>query len=189
MSRHRPRHKRRDRPPEDDLAGRLTLTADHFADARRASDIQLSVQAHNTGQRPLFVALRSRQLSFLVEGPDGLVRCAPQSPGHYIPRDLFRTLQHGKHVHMNVRLREICPRNTFERSGLYRVVPQLHLRHNGREYGLDAATGKVSVRDPGIPGGTHRFSDDVTLVRITRGTAPFYYRRPSTVPTQVVPGR
>lgn len=165
----------------------MTLTATHYADARRPTDIQLSVQAHNTGERPVFVALRSRMLSFHVLGPNGVVRCQRPSVDHAVPRDLFRTLHHGKHVHMDVLLAEVCPPGTFDRPGLYFAIPELHADADGRQYGLSAITGLVTTRDPGDPGGTHQVEDDATLIRVTRGRRSFYRARPRQLPTRVLP--
>jgi hypothetical protein len=154
----------------------------------RPTDVSLSVQAHNVGQRPLFIAVRSRMLSFDVEGPEGVVRCPQPSGNHKVPRDLFRLLHHTNHVHMDVMLTEVCPQGTFERPGLYLVTPTLHADAAGREYGLIAATGVVSTRDPGKVSGTHRLDDDATLVRMRRGSRPFYSEAPRTLPTRVLPG-
>lgn len=187
---YRPRRRgpMRRRPPRDELGATMALTADHFADASIGSDVSLSVQAHNVGQRPVFVALRSRMLSFRVLTPTGqMVRCERQSMNHHVPRDLFATLHHGKHKHMNVRLAEICPARTFARPGLYAVVPTLHADADGSQYGLSALTGRISVRDPGDVGGTHVVTDDMTLVRITRGRRPAYMGPPRSMPTRIVP--
>jgi hypothetical protein len=190
-SRHRPRPPRmqpRAEPvAEDDLGARMTLTATHYADARRPTDIELSVQAHNAGERPLFVALRSRMLSFRVIGPDGLVRCRRPSEQHAVPRDLFRQLHHDKHVHMNVLLAEVCPQGTFDRPGLYFAIPRLYADADGRQYGLSAMTGVVTTRDPGDPSGTHAVDDDATLIRVTHGRRPFYRGAPRQLPTRLLP--
>lgn len=190
-SMHRPRRRqtspRPDPPAQDDLGARMTLTATHYADAQRPTEIQLSVQAHNTGERPVFVALRSRMLSFRVQGPNGEVRCPRPSVEHAVPRDLFQTLHHGKHVHMDVLLAEVCPPGTFDRPGLYFAIPELVADADGRQYGLSAITGLVTTRDPGDPGGTHQVEDDATLIRVTRGRRPFYRGRPRQLPTRVLP--
>jgi hypothetical protein len=189
-STHRPRaviDPPRRQETKDELAARMTLTASHHTDAARPTDVSLSVQAHNTGQRELFIALRSRMLSFMVDGPTGRVRCQRQSSGHQVPRDLFRTLHHGKHVHMEVSLSEVCPPGTFDRPGLYRAVPILLADANGAQYGLSAITGTVTTRDPGAPSGTHRSDDDGTLIRLRKGRMRFYRERPMQIPTRVLP--
>ncbi|MCA9622565.1 MAG: hypothetical protein KC731_26270, partial [Myxococcales bacterium] len=121
-TKHRPKRRnltpRPPPPPSDDLAARMTLTTTHYSDAGRPTEVALSVQAHNAGERPVFVALRSRMLSFRVEGPDGAVECRRPSVDHAVPRDLFHKLQQGKHIHMDVLLAEVCPPGTFDRPGL-----------------------------------------------------------------------
>ena len=189
-SEHRPvRHQARKRPKRDELGARMTLTASHYADARRPTDISLSVEAHNTGERPVFVALRSRMLSFRVEGPDGVFKCRRLSRRHHVPRDLYRSLQHGKHVHMNVMLSEVCPPGAFDRAGLYIATPRLHADADGGEYGLIALTGVVTTRDPGKPSGKHIKADDATLIRMKRSHngRRFYRRPPAQLPTRVLP--
>jgi hypothetical protein len=189
-SKFRPRaipDRRRKRLPKDELAARMTLTTSHYADGRRPTDVQLSVEAHNTGERPLFVALRSRMLSFRVEGPNGTVKCTRTSSGHQVPRDLFKTLHHGKHVHMRVLLGEVCPPGTFDRPGLYIATPTLHADANGKQYGLIAKTGRITTVDPGKPGGTHVKADDATLIRLRSGRRGYYKQRPTQIPTRVLP--
>jgi hypothetical protein len=171
----------------DELSAALTLTSSHYADGRRPTDIQLSVQAHNSGQRPIFIALRSRMLGFVVHGPDGLVKCRRKTMRHEVPRDLFRTLHHGKHVHMSVLLGELCPPRTFDRPGLYVAAPILHADANGREFGLSAVTGVVTSRAPGKVGGTHQVTDDMTLIRLRFGRKRYHKELPVQIPTRVLP--
>lgn len=171
----------------DELSAALTLTASHYADAARPTQIQLSVEAHNTGQRPIFVAMRSRMLSFVVHGPDGLTKCRRDTAQHHVPKDLFSTLHHGKHRHMSVLLAEVCPPRTFDRPGLYVAAPILHADANGKEYGFNAVTGVVTSREPGKVGGTHQVTDDMTLVRVRFGRKPYHKAPPVQIPTRVLP--
>ncbi len=177
----------RKRRPKDELSAAFSLTASHYADARTRNDIAISVQAHNVGQRPVYVALRARQLSFVVHGPDGVYFCPRGSGGHHVPRELFRRLDHGKHIHMNVMLGEVCPRRVFRRAGLYRVIPSLHAEADGRVYGLRAPTGVITVRDHGQVSGRHDEKDDATLVRVLSGRERFYRGRPFAIPTRILP--
>lgn len=170
-------HGKRRRRPKDELAAAFTLTTSRVADVYDGTEIAVSVQAHNTGGRPVLVALRARQLSFIVEGPDGIVKCRRQTTGHRVPRDLFRTLEDGKHIHMAVLLSELCPLGTFARPGLYIATPTLHADASGRSYGFRALTGRVTTRDPGEVGGTHDEHDDAIVVRVRHGKRPFYRRR------------
>ncbi len=177
-----------EREPIDELAAQLTLTTSRYADARRPTDIALSVTAHNTGQRPLFIALRDRMLSFSVRGPNGRVRCAPQSQGHAVPRDLFRLMHHGTSVRMGVMLAEVCPPGTFDRPGLYVARPVLHADASGRQYGLNAVTGKATTRNAAaLQGKKDTPPAAATMIRVKRGRQRFYQRPPTAIPTRVLP--
>ncbi len=177
-----------EREPTDELAAQLTLTTSRYADARRPTDIALSVTAHNTGQRPLFIALRDRMLSFSVRGPNGRVRCAPQSQGHAVPRDLFRLMHHGTSVRMGVMLAEVCPPGTFDRPGLYVARPVLHADASGRQYGLNAVTGKATTRNAAaLQGKKDTPPAAATMIRLKRGRQRFYQRPPTAIPTRVLP--
>ena len=187
---YRPRRRSpmRRRPPKDELGATMALTADHYADAAIGSDVSFSVQAHNVGERPVFVALRARMLSFHVLTPAGdMVRCERQSMNHHVPRDLFATLHHGKHRHMSVLLAEVCPPRTFDRPGLYVAAPILHADANGKEYGFNAVTGVVTSREPGKVGGTHQVTDDMTLIRVRFGRKAYHKAPPVQIPTRVLP--
>ncbi len=174
--------------PKDELAAQLTLTTSRYADARRPTDISLSVTAHNTGQRPLFIALRDRMLSFSVTGPSGTVQCVRQSQGHAVPRDLFRLMHHGTSVRMGVLLAEACPPGTFDRPGLYVATPVLHADASGREYGLNAVTGTATTRNAAALQGKKAKPPAVaTLIRVKRGRQRFYRRPPMAIPTRVLP--
>jgi hypothetical protein len=174
-------------PPPDDLRARLTLTASRYSDASHPTDIGVTVVAHNVGQRPLFVALRNRMLSFTVRGPNGVVKCSQPSTNHKVPRDMFRTMHHGTHENMNVLLAEVCPEGTFDRPGLYLATPVLHAEASGKEYGLSAATGVVTTRSPGDPGKKYDKHDDATLVRVRKGPVPFYGAPAQALPTRILP--
>jgi hypothetical protein len=162
----------------DELGARMALTSVPHADAKTRREIALSVEAHNTGDRPVFVALRARQLEFFIEGPDGIVHCPRRTLDHRVPRDLFRSLDSGQHIHMHLMLAEMCPAEAFQRPGLYLATPILHADATGQEYGLKAMTGVVTTRDPGDVGGTHRDDDDATLVRVRFGRLRFHRKPP-----------
>jgi hypothetical protein len=169
--------------PKDGLAAAMALTTDRFADASSGQDVAFEVEAHNVGARPIWAALRARQLSFILHGVDGETYCPRVSQDHHVPRDMFEELQGGRHRHIGVSLAEPCGGNAFLRPGLYAVVPTLHADNNGAEYGLSALTGTVTTRDPGAVGGTHLVDDDATLVRVRSGPQPFYLSPPRAVPT------
>ncbi len=181
------RKRKRYRAAKDALGAAMSLTTDRWAEAAYGRDISFEVQAHNVGERPLWVVLRARQLSFRIYGGDGQAYCARPSSDHYVPRDMFELLQPGKHIHIPVVIQEQCPDLDLERPGLYAVVPTLHADNNGGEYGIVALTGKVTTRDPGKVGGTHEVDDDATLLRVTSGERPFYLDPPRATPSKEAP--
>ncbi len=161
---------------------RLTLTTSRHADAAKKRDLRLSVQAHNAGPRPLLVALRARQLSFLVAGPDGTKDC--RKPGrHHVPRDLLRRLKEGKHIHIDVLLGESCPNVKFVRPGLYRARPIMYAIEADDDSAPRQVRQRVTVEAPGAVGGTHHKDDDASLIRIRLGQASLYAKPPRSVAT------
>ncbi len=173
---------------KDGLAAAMALTTDPFADARGWRDVGFEVQAHNVGQRPLWAALRARQLSFMVYGSAGeAVFCPRVSQDHAIPRDLYEALAFGQHRHIPVTLVEPCNRETFQRPGIYAVVPTLHADDPVADMDIPVLKGTVTTRDPGPVGGTHQMGDDATLVRVRFGAAPFYSTPPKAIPTLEAP--
>jgi len=170
--------------PKDDLGARLSLTAGRFSDALYPRNVVVSVQVHNAGERSGMVALRGRQLSFEIRGPDGIVSCPRRTVSHVVPPDLFQKLGEGKHVQFDLLLAELCPRNSFRRPGLYVVTPTIHADERDREQRLNAITGVVSTKAPGPVGGQHKDTDDVTLVRVKRGPESLRAVKPIVVPTQ-----
>jgi len=161
---------------------RLTLTTSRHADAATKRDVRLSVQAHNAGPRPVLVALRARQLSFLVAGPDGTKDC--RKPGrHRVPRDLLRRLKEGKHIHVDVLLGESCPNVKFIRPGLYRARPIMYAIEANDDSAPRQVRQRVTVEAPGSVGGTHLKDDDASLIRIRLGQASLYAKPPQSVAT------
>jgi hypothetical protein len=167
--------------PRDELAARIALTTSSFTDATTAGDIVVSVEAHNVGDRPTLVLLRPRQLSFRIDGPDGVRRCRPSGADHQVPPESFGRLPHTTHQHIHVRLSEVCGAEVFARPGLYRATPTLNIRESGADVGLDAYVGEATTTEPGAPSGTHRASDDHTLVRLRRAPHPFHLEPPRAV--------
>ncbi len=187
----RPLPMRKSKPyqtPKDGLAAAMSLTTDRFADANAWQDVAFEVEAHNVGERPIWAALRARQLSFMVYGNDSEAAYCPRvSQDHEIPRDMYEQLPSGKHRHIAVNLAEPCAGAALQRPGLYAVVPTLHADPQTQSYGLPILSGTVTTRDPGKVGGTHHVGDDATLVRVRTGPQPFYPAPPRAVPTKDAP--
>jgi len=107
-------------------------------------------------------------VSFRVEGPDGVVRCALPQQTRAVARDGYRALKPGASTSMTILVQEACGRTLFRRPGLYKVIPSLHLVESGSDLGISAYTGVARGKDP-------------TFVRIAEGPEPFHAAPPKAV--------
>ncbi len=152
----------------DENAPRLELKASPYAEAVNGFKVSVSVTLTNVGHRPALAAVRSRMVSFRVEGPDGVVHCHAARPSFAMQRQGYVTLKPGGSTALTVLVTEACGSDLFRRPGLYRIKPTLHLDENGADLGLTALTGSIHAIEP-------------TLVRVAEGPQPFYKTRPQPV--------
>jgi hypothetical protein len=152
-------------PVVDQNAPKLEIASTPFVDAARGHKVQIALTISNTGHRPALAAIRTRNVGFRVEGPDGVMGCRPGISSRPVARDGFQTVKPGGSTSLTVLVEEACGRELFRRPGLYRVTPTLHLRESGSDLGLAAITGHVRAKEP-------------TLVRISEGPDPFYKAPP-----------
>ena len=164
--------KAKEEPPKapivDENAARIEIKASPYADAANGYRVTMTVTATNAGHRAALAAIRTRMLTFRVDGPDGVVRCGTPQPTHAVPRDGYRTLKPGASTSLTVLVEEACGRSLFRRPGLYRVTPSLHLVESGSELGIGVYTGVAQVNEP-------------TYVRIAGGPQPFHAGPPKAV--------
>jgi hypothetical protein len=156
--------------PEDINAPRLEIISTPYADVASSRGLSVAVTATNVGHRPTMAALRARMVAFEVNGPDKVVSCDASSATHSVPREAFRNLKPRDKVTFTVLLAEVCPRQTFSRTGMYRVRATLHANEGGSQFGLTAYTGVSPAATP-------------TLVRLHTAPEPFYKDPPQPVPT------
>lgn len=161
--------------PVDQNAPRFELEPQKHVEADSARGLSLSITAVLAGTRGTTAALRDRDLSFVVDGPEKTVTCAGEEGKHGVPRELFRAYKPKDKVTWKVMLRERCASDTFSRPGLYRVRTVLDVKDSGDAHGLTAWKGHVEA-------------PTVTWVRVKTGTLPFYLAPPVTGPTFVPTG-
>lgn len=161
-----------ERPPiVDQNAPRLEISGSEFVDAGAERNASITVIAKNAGHRPMLAVLRPRMLSFRIDKPDGTgAMCGPDASPRGMPRDSYKNYKPGETVSFSVLLGEVCPRGTFARPGIYKILPALHAEQTGAEHGITAYTAVVDAPKP-------------TIVRIKEGTLPFHKEAPKAVPT------
>lgn len=148
-------------PIVDEHAPRFEVKSSAFAEAATGFRLALTVTAQNTGHRAALVSLRSRNVAFRIDGPDGVQRCSATPPTHTVPRSGFRSVKPGGSTSITILVEEACGRALFRRPGLYRVTPSIDFVESGSEVGLAAYTGLARAKEP-------------TIVRIAGGPEPFH---------------
>lgn len=110
------------------------------------------------------VYVRPDAWSFLVRGPLGDVYCRIPMGGGTPPPDLYRRITPRSPARSTLDADFFCPEHTFELAGVYEIAPVVALPHSGREWGLDAVTG--------------RFRGPSAVIRITRGSRGYVEQVP-----------
>ncbi len=147
------------------------IFVDRFADASAARDFFVTIMPEHDGRRDLLTLLRARMLSFSVEalGPDNqptqTVDCEGSNRPHGVPAESLRDLGAGQARGIPLLVAEICPPGTFDRPGLYRVLPRMDSAVEGEGLTLHAYLGKALARQS-------------TLVRIATGRDAFDEKAP-----------
>ncbi len=143
-------------PAEDRNAARVDVYVDRTSDADAPRNVVVNIRAVNEGRRELISALRGRMLSFTVEqlGPDNEPRqsfvCRGSERPHAMPIEAGRDLDAGQAVTIPIMLAEICPRQAFERPGLYRVRPGIDTTLEGEMLKQHPYIGKALARQSSL---------------------------------------
>jgi hypothetical protein len=125
----------------------LAVTMADALDVAKGNEISSTVTLANEGDKPVVLLFRPETLRFNVAGPAGSVACGSvRSVGSPI-RELFSTLGVKGKSSLSVLLTAICPADTFDEAGIYRVTPVVDTSAaSGRPIGLktwdDVATGQ-----------------------------------------------
>jgi hypothetical protein len=139
---------------------RLALELVRGSDALTESNTAVTLKLVNRGKRPERVYFRREFVSFQVTGPDGPVICDPQPDTRAPDRQAFALLNPAGSLTVTSRMIELCPDDTFARPGLYVVEAEFDAFADGKEFGMNAFTGRL-VAERGV------------VVRVQKGTLPF----------------
>jgi hypothetical protein len=131
-------------PPSD-----LTLSVAPAADVARGVDVNVTVTLANAGARSTTVLFRSSTLGFKVNGPSGSIACGNARSIDAPVRELFTTLAPKGTTSLSLLVDAVCPSDTFDEPGVYRVVPRLDTTNaSGRTIGLRTFEGVVEGEKP-----------------------------------------
>ena len=144
----------------------LRLRTPRWVDASNVRDARLTATLTNVGDRTATVHLRPDDLEVTVFKPDGQTAVCPAGPSmRASARDFFQTIKPGKSSSVVYLIAEMCPRDTFERPGIYELRATLRVRDDGATYGLHALTGNFPVKQS-------------TLLRIRSAREPYHAAPP-----------
>jgi hypothetical protein len=149
----------------DPTGPRLQLFAPARVDSPDEKTVFTKLTLKNAGQREARVNIRRDNLVFDIDGPDGSSHCGLPSSRRAVPRERFDSIGAGASRTIEVWLGEMCPNNTFDRPGLYRVWAGLAFPRSTADEGSGAWTRTVVTEEP-------------ILVRIRKGRLPFFTRPP-----------
>lgn len=147
------------RPPPP-APGPLELVLVRGSDATSEETATITVRLKNISKERQQVFFRRELLSFIVNGPDGMVLCDPQPEGRVPDKLAFKTIAPGGAIEATSRLIELCPDDTFARPGLYLAHARFSSRLSGEEFGIEAVTGDFTSAQP-------------VVIRIRTGDLPF----------------
>lgn len=133
----------------DDKETSLSLSVPESFDVLRGVDVTTTITITNSGDRKAILLFRPATIGLSVSGPQGSVRCgATPRIASPIP-ELFTTLPPKGRSQITVLVGAMCPADTFDEAGVYRITPRLDTTNaSGRALGLKTFDGEVVGRTP-----------------------------------------
>lgn len=136
-------------PPPDGPSNGLSLAVPEATDVARGVDVGTSVTLTNVGDKPATLLFRESTLGFKVSGPGGSVACGTTRDVASPIRELFTTLAPKGRATVNVLVDAMCPPDTFDEPGVYRVYPRVDTSSaSGRTIGLRTFEGVIEGPKP-----------------------------------------
>lgn len=134
---------------EDAVKPSFLLSMPASLDVARATDLGTSVTLRNVGDRSATLVFRPSTLAFSVQGPAGSISCGNPREGATPIRELFSTVAPKGSVSTSFLLNALCPPDTFDEPGIYRVTPRLDTTgSSGRAIGVKTWDGEVLGTTP-----------------------------------------
>ena len=137
-------------PSKDAADPPVTLTLPESLDVARGTEVSATTTLANDGDRPITTLFRPATLGFRVSGPQGSVTCGARAVSVASPiRELFTTIPPKGRTQLTVMLAAVCPPDTFDEPGVYRVIPRLDTSAaSGRPLGLKTLDAEIEGKTP-----------------------------------------
>lgn len=139
------------RPPAatSPTSGGLVVSVPDTMDVAKGTEISTTVTITNEGDKAAVVLARPEMLRFSVATPAGSVACGTTRLVASPIRELYSTVGVKGRTSITVLLTAVCPADTFDEAGIYRVTPVLDTSGaSGREVGLKTWDGIAEGRIP-----------------------------------------
>ena len=118
-------------------------------DVARGNEISSTVTVSNEGDKAAVLLFRPDMLRFNVAGPAGSVACGTTRAVDAPIRELYSTIGAKARASLGVLVTAVCPADTFDEPGVYRVTAVLDTSAaSGRPIGLKTWDGEVQARSP-----------------------------------------
>lgn len=127
----------------------FAVTMADTLDVARGNEVATVVTIANQTDKPVTLLFRPEMLRFSVAGPAGSVACGSQRVVGSPLRELYSTVGVKGRASTSLLLTAVCPRDTFDGSGIYRVTPVLDTSGaSGRAVGLKTFDGTITGSAP-----------------------------------------
>ena len=136
-------------PPLPPGSASLVVTMPEALDVARGAEISTTVTVANEGDKAAVLLFRSDMLRFNVAGPAGSVACGTPREVDAPIRELYSTIAPKARSSLSVLVTAVCPADTFDEPGVYRVTAVLDTSQaSGRSIGLKTWDGTAEARTP-----------------------------------------
>lgn len=126
----------------------LAVSMPEALDVLRGNEISATVTVVNEGDKAAIVLFRPVTLKLMVAGPAGSVSCGGLRSVSPI-RELYTTLGVKGRSSLAVLITSLCPKDTFDRPGIYRVTPTFDMANaSARSIGLKTWDGSTTGNTP-----------------------------------------
>ena len=136
-------------PPLPPGSASLVVSMPDSLDVARGNEISSTVTVVNEGDKAAVLLFRAEMFRFSVAGPAGSVACGTTRAVDAPIRELYSTIAPKGRASLGVLVNALCPSDTFDEPGVYRLTPTLDTSEaSGRTISLKTWDGATKARAP-----------------------------------------